>query len=422
MTSGELAVRARVALLFAPVGVRNYRLFWIAAAAWSGAVSMQTLALAVIALDLTGRPSGWAAVLTAQAVARGVLLPIGGVTADLFGVRGILVVFGVLQAMAGVAVAVASLAGALALSHLLGYALVAGAIQALFMPALLSITPELVPTPALHSANALSFATTSSARVAGPVAAGALLTVFGASATLAAGAACCLFAAACVSRIIMPAHAQAQPATPLPLEAAGQGWRALRSNRVLMALIVPAILLFVGYTATIFIGLPSLARLTLGMQPLELGILYAAVGGGTLLGAVATGCVPGTEHQGIAGAAAVIGSGLAVLSLTAVDSLVWIVLLLVAGGTGTSAFLMFVSVLQSTTEAHVRARVASLVTLAIVAVYPATFAVAGWVGDRLGPRAVVALAGVAMALAGTLALSRADVRSLTIAAPAETPG
>src|SRR2546430_2458440 len=66
MTSGELAVRARVALLFAPVGVRNYRLFWIAAAAWSGAVSMQTLALAVIALDLTGRPSGWAAVLTAQ--------------------------------------------------------------------------------------------------------------------------------------------------------------------------------------------------------------------------------------------------------------------------------------------------------------------------------------------------------------------
>jgi hypothetical protein len=119
--------------------------------AWGGLVcsvfsdQAQAALLAVVALNLVGSASGWAAILTAQAVPRILLIVVGGVSADRHHLQAILRVGNALQALALVSIAALDHIGVLSVPDLYAFAIVYGALAAFTAPAADSLMPSLLP-------------------------------------------------------------------------------------------------------------------------------------------------------------------------------------------------------------------------------------------------------------------------------------
>src|SRR3712207_5031849 len=88
----------RVTLL-APLGSRAFRLALTGRLVSMTGDAALSVTLAVLALDITQRPSGWGALLTASAVPRVILMLGGGLAVDRFRSRTVLLVSGLLQAL-----------------------------------------------------------------------------------------------------------------------------------------------------------------------------------------------------------------------------------------------------------------------------------------------------------------------------------
>src|SRR5688500_756 len=69
---------------FAPLGVRAYALYWVAGILIWADENVKGLAIASLSLDLTGRPSGLANVLSLSAIPVTLLMLVGGLAADRF--------------------------------------------------------------------------------------------------------------------------------------------------------------------------------------------------------------------------------------------------------------------------------------------------------------------------------------------------
>ena len=111
-------VRRRFPLLV-PLLDPNYRIFWIGRTVSSAGDQFQTVALAIVALDLTHSTTGLGAVLTVQAIPRAVLMLFGGAATDRFRARTVMLVSDLLQSIVVLALASLALTGSLALWHLL---------------------------------------------------------------------------------------------------------------------------------------------------------------------------------------------------------------------------------------------------------------------------------------------------------------
>src|SRR6185503_16240241 len=116
----------------------------------------QVVALAVLVLDLTGSAGMLGAVLGLQAVPRTVLMLLGGVAADRFRPRPVLVGTSLVQAAT-----VAAFAGALATGEtetwqLYALALVTGAAYGFSVPAEQTIVADLLPPERLRNGVALN--------------------------------------------------------------------------------------------------------------------------------------------------------------------------------------------------------------------------------------------------------------------------
>jgi MFS family permease len=145
--------------LLAPFFDRNYLIYWLGRTVSFSGDQFQTVALAIVALDLTHSMSGLGAVLTVQAVPRAVLMLFGGAVTDRFRARTVMLVSDFLQSLVVLALAILAFSGALSLWHLLVYAALSGTVFAFFLPASNTIVPDLVPKDQLRAANALGNST-----------------------------------------------------------------------------------------------------------------------------------------------------------------------------------------------------------------------------------------------------------------------
>jgi MFS family permease len=85
--------------LLAPLGARNLALLWSGNAVSLAGDQFQLVALAVLALDLTGSTALLGAVLGVQAVPRAVLMLVGGVVADRSHPRAVMLAANALQGL-----------------------------------------------------------------------------------------------------------------------------------------------------------------------------------------------------------------------------------------------------------------------------------------------------------------------------------
>lgn len=175
----QRALPSTVLHLFPAFQSADFRLLWAGLLPGTLAWMMGTVAVPYAAFSLSGAATTLGAVNLAIGVPLLVLSLLSGILADRLPRRAMLLVTQGLLGLAAAALAVLSLAGLLQVWHLIAVALVQGTAYAFQLPGRQAYIADLVGRPRLRSAVALNNATMNFCRVAGPAAAGALLSVEG---------------------------------------------------------------------------------------------------------------------------------------------------------------------------------------------------------------------------------------------------
>ncbi len=374
---------------------RDYRLLWTGAVLSNIGTWMHLTALSWYVFLLT-RSAFWVSFVTFANFVPTVLSPIAGVYTDQFNRKKLLVYAQVSMMVSAAALAIlvwtnqANLFWVMALTFTLGTGFTFnGTTWQAYMP-------SLVPPESMVNAIALNSAQFSVARVIGPALGGVLLGVAGAG--LIFGINAISFLAVLVAlALIRTSSGPAQQRSTVRDSLVGGFTYTWRHRRIRMMILVIAVMSFFGAPATAL--LPIFAADVFGKGAAGFGALAAAMGVGSVLGALAIGRRGRVTPRLIAGALAVQG---AILILFAAIPVFWVgVALLVLFG---SAFLIVISGTNSDIQLHVdeavRGRVISAWLLAFGTTYPAGSLLAGLLAEVWGAPATMMAGGAICAVSG----------------------
>jgi MFS family permease len=392
---------------FRSLGVPNYRRYFAGQVVSLSGNWMQIVAETWLVLKLTG--SGLAVGVTAclQFAPMLVLGAFGGLLADRFPKRSILML--TQAAMAVPALALWALAVSGAVEPWMVYALVLarGTVNALDNPTRQSFVIEMVGSDRLVNAVGLNSVLVHTARIAGPALAGAVIVTWGVAPCFLINAASFL-AMLLALRRMEPRDLQAPAAAG---RRPGAVREALRYVRGTPELAIPlALMAAVGTLAFNFqVLLPLLARFTFHGDATTYAALMTAMGAGAVVGALATGARGRTSPALLVGSAAMLG-GL-ILALAAAPSMPFALALLPPLGASTVTFAAGVnSALQLAVDPPMRGRVMALYSIVFLGSTPIGGPIAGWLAEAVSPRAGLVLGGLASlgaAGAGLAAFRRA---------------
>lgn len=252
---------------------------------------MQNVVLGALAYDLTGSPAFVGVLLFAQLGPLLLFSLIGGLLADAFDRRWLLIIVSVLQAIFSLALAVVVSAEDPSLVAMVGIVFLIGMGQAVFGPTYSALLPALVGHDDLPGAISLNSAQMNGSRVIGPIIGAAVFAEVGASWVFVINAASYLLVIWSLLSVRLPA--------PAPDTSGLRGMRRLlagfqvaREDRVVGRCLVTIFAL--SLLSLPFIGqMPVLADRNLGIaaKSTQYGLLYACFGVGALLGALSIGTV-----------------------------------------------------------------------------------------------------------------------------------
>jgi MFS family permease len=391
-------------LTFRSMSVRNYRLYFAGQLISTTGTWMQSIAQAWLVLQITG--SGVALGVTVALQFTPVLLvgAWGGLVADRVDKRRLLVGT---QAAAGVLALVlgaVTVLGVVQLWMIFVLALGLGAVNAVDNPARRAFVVEMVGTEHVSNAVSLSSAMFMAARVIGPAIAGLVIAGLGVS--------WCFFAngvsySAAVLAFMAMRENEFFAVEPVP-KRKGQLREGLR-----YAWSTPALRLVLVLTAVIGtlafnfqVVLPLLAKETFSGGAETLGVLYAFMSIGSVIGALVSAHEAQATRRFVLGAALAFGTSLVVAAFAPTLGLELLVLVPV-GAAGIAFTAMSNGVLQTECAPEMRGRVAALFTVAFLGSTPIGGPIIGWVSQQLGPRAGLWVGGVA-----TLAVTVAAIAGI----------
>ena len=391
-------------LTFRSMSVRNYRLYFAGQLISTTGTWMQSIAQAWLVLQITG--SAVALGLTVALQFTPVLLvgAWGGLVADRVDKRRLLIGT---QAAAGVLALVLGAVTALGVVQLwmiFVLALGLGTVNALDNPARRAFVVEMVGTEHVSNAVSLSSAMFMAARVIGPAIAGLVIAGLGVS--------WCFFAngvsySAAVLAFVAMRENEFFAVEPVP-KRKGQLREGLR-----YAWSTPALRLVLVLTAVIGtlafnfqVVLPLLARETFSGGAETLGVLYAFMSVGSVIGALVSAHEAQATRRFVLGAALAFGAALVVAAFAPTLGLELLVLVPV-GAAGIAFTAMSNGVIQTECAPEMRGRVAALFTVAFLGSTPIGGPIIGWVSQQVGPRAGLWVGGVA-----TLAVTVAAIAGI----------
>ena len=399
------------------LGVRDFRLYWLALVTQVIGQHMFAFTLGWLAFEITGSQAQLGFIHLCGFVPQFALTLLGGVLADRIDARKLIGLAQVNAAIAMILVGVTALLGVAQLWHLALGAFLWGFSAAIDEPARASFFPRLLPRTLLRSAVPLISMAFGSSRVIAPSIAGFLIAAAGAPATF-------LLSAAAVSTMIAvlflvrPAHGVARPHGSL-LNNFTASLRYIRANEV-FARVIGAGLLNAILAMGFIHMLPVFAKDVLQVDSRGLGILASAVGVGALAGFVSYAWLQSrlSPRNLIVGALTVYN--LALIALAFSDWYWLSFCALVVAGLCHAYFLTCAQVmLQTLVEDHYRGRVMSVFALVWSLMFFGGFLlnVAGeWAGPRL------ALAGGAAIMLAYVWLSLVRAKALRNVVLAPKPG
>jgi MFS family permease len=252
---------------------------------------MQNVVLGALAYDLTKSPTFVGVLLFAQLGPLLLFSLVGGLLADAFDRRRLLVTVSILQGVLSLALAWVARVDDPSRIALVGIVFLIGIGQAVFGPTYSALLPALVGRENLSGAISLNSAQMNGSRVVGPVIGAALFASFGPEVVFIVNAASYLLVIWALLSVRLPAPA---PDTSglRGIRRLGAGFQVARADRVVGRCLI---LIFTFSLLSLpFIGqLPTLADRNLGIaaRSTEYGRLYACFGVGALIGALSIGTV-----------------------------------------------------------------------------------------------------------------------------------
>lgn len=387
---------------FSSLRVYNYRLFWFGQLVSLTGTWMQRLAQAWLVLQLTKSPFALGMVSTLQFLPITLLSLYGGVIADRFPKRNLMLVTQSIAALQAIAMAALTTFGIIQLWHIYLLAAVLGLTTAFNAPASQSFPVELVGRDEIANAVALNSTLFNATRVAGPSLAGVTIAAIGVAGCFWLNA--LSFLAVIGGLVAMKPRLffavpgrQRRPARQLLLE----GLRyAVRTPEVFVLFLSLIFLGTFGYNFSVV--LPLLAQFTLHVGSLQYGFLFSAFGAGSLLGALSLAYSRGPSQRTIFFGGAAFVAFLALVGLSHIFVL----------SVGLLALLGFFSIIYSASTQtrlqiivpdELRGRVMSVYTLLFAGTTPIGSQFVGTISERwnvgvsLVAAAVICAAGLLIA-------------------------
>jgi MFS family permease len=395
---------------FDSLSVPNYRRYFAGQLVSLSGNWMQNVAAVWLVLTLTG--SGVAVGLTTALQFLPMLLfgAWGGLLADRFPKRKLLMATQGLMALPAIALFAVAVAGVAApwMVYLAVFAM--GAVNAVDHPTRQSFVIEIVGPDRVVNAVSLNSVIVQSARILGPAFAGLLIAGLGVAPCFAVNV--ITFGAMILAlRGMDPAQLRAAPRTAHEPGAIRAGLRYVRATPELA--IPLALMALVGTFGFNFqVVLPLLARFSFGGGAATYAALVSAMAVGSVAGALLTGARGRTSPRLIAAAALAFGAF--ALSAALAPGLVVEVAALIALGAAAVTFAASInSTLQLSVAPHMRGRVMALYSVVFLGSTPIGGPLAGWLSEAYSPRAALLLAasaGLSAAWAAHAALGRRPPR------------
>lgn len=266
-----------------PLRNRTFRVLWLAVFASNVGLWMQTVG------------AQWLLVHRAQAA---ILVPlvqvadmlpdllfglVGGVLADIFDRRRLLIAVQLVMAVACTALTVLTRAGHMSPALLLAFTFVLGSGTVLTGPAYQSLVPDLVPRPQIPAAASLGSVNINLARAVGPAIAGVLIALTGVAGVFALDAVTLLLYTLVVAARPLPSRARSADPESFLL-ALHSGARYVRYAPVVRRMLLRAALFLIP-GSVLWALLPLIATERLGLGSSGYGLLLASLGIGAVAGA-----------------------------------------------------------------------------------------------------------------------------------------
>jgi len=408
-----LTVRGALRRTFGSLDSRNYRLFFAGDLVSYIGSWMQTMAEAWLVLKLTGSGVAVGATFAFR------FLPVllfglwGGVIADRFDRRKVLLVTQTLSALLGVALWLIALTGVVQVWMVFALAVALGFVTVVDEPAKHAFVEEMVGRERVPNAVALSSAVRNSARITGPALAGLLIAAIGKS-----GTSWVFFVNAVSFFAVVAALLAMRPSELHRFHEPTDRPRVREGLRYAWSLVdIRSTILLVAVVGTLVYNFPTFLTLMAsegfhGGAGLA-GFLMAILGVGTVIGGLAAATWARASARIVIGAAAALG--LALVFAAALSSQVAFVVALVPVGAMAVFFgTVANSHMQVSSALPLRGRVMAIYTLLTLGTTVAGGPFVGWICQHWSPRTGLAVAGAAT-------LVTAVVLSLPLAARLRAP-
>ena len=397
---------------------RNFQLFFSGQLISLIGTWMQSVAQSWLVYRLTGSALLLGSVGFASQVPVFLFAPLGGIAADRFNRRHIVIATQVTSMLLAFILAALTLFHRIQVWHVFVLASLLGIVNAFDIPGRQSFLVDMVGKGDLMNAIALNSSMFNGARVIGPAIAGILVAKIGEGWCFFANAVS--YIAVIIGLLMMDVDSPPRPSMPSPFEHMMEGFRFVNHTAPIRAL-----LLLLGLVS--LVGMPYVVLMPIFADQIlhggarGLGILMGSTGVGALLGALTLAFREGVKGLGrwVAWCCAGFGASLAVFALSHAFWLS-VVLLLPVGYTMMLQMASSNTLIQVMVPDSLRGRVMAVYSMMFMGMAPIGALLGGALAERLGAPMTVVIGGLAsIAGAGWFALQlpkiRVEARRLIVA-------
>jgi MFS family permease len=275
---------------------RDFRLLWAGQTVSQIGDAAFVVALGWRAFTLTGKASSLGIVLMVESIGLVATLLIGGVLADRYSRKLLLIGSDTARALVIAVLALVDASGHLTFGVLIGFVALHGLGSGLFQPAFGGILPLLVDDPSLGSANALVGISRQAAFVVGPAIAGVVYGLAGSSAIFAVDAASFVVSAALVA-FARPRVYERGPTESVRRELTTGFRYVVKVPWLWITIGTFSVVLLVGYAA-LQVLLPKVVEEEWNGGVGAYGLLFTLQGVGMVAGSVVLGQTSPTRRRG----------------------------------------------------------------------------------------------------------------------------
>jgi len=384
---------------FRSLRYRNYRLFFYGQLVSLIGTWMQSVALGWLVYTITKSPTQIGIVTAVQFLPTLFGSVHGGLIADRFDKRKVLVCTQTALAVQAVALATVTLAGLATLPVLYALAFTQGMATTIDNPTRQAFVSEMVGTEDLTNAVGLNSAMFNMARVLGPAIGGVLIDAIGVGTCFVLNAVSFL---AVIGGLLMMRSGDLFPSTRARRgkgqlrEGLRYAWEEPTLRRVLIMIAL------IGTLAMNFtVILPVVAKQVFHGNAGTYGIMSSVLGFGALVGALVAASRSKPTTMLLATAALAFGAMMLADALA--PTLGWeMVALALTGATSITFMSTANATVQLTSRPEMRGRVMSLYMLLFLGSTPIGGPIVGWIGERYGARWSLAIGGISCLVAAAV--------------------